>query len=116
MAAKEVYCPKNDTPNIKELSQYIYTKLRITIEDKRKFIGYFMCIDKDKNIILSSSNEYTLKEEKQKENQEENEEQNKVENSEEDDSLSNYNSRFLGLIMIPGKYIKKVEAITYPYL
>jgi len=62
MANKEVYCPKNETENIKELSKYIYTKLKVTIEDKREFIGYFMCIDKDKNIILSATNEYTLKE------------------------------------------------------
>jgi len=71
MAAKEVYCPKNVTKNITELSKYIYNKLKVTIEDKREFIGYFMCIDKDKNIILSATNEYTLKEEKDKKEQNE---------------------------------------------
>jgi len=62
MTTKEVYCPKNVTENITELGKYIYTKLKVTIEDKREFIGYFMCIDKDKNIILSAANEYTFKE------------------------------------------------------
>ncbi|ORX57227.1 hypothetical protein BCR36DRAFT_345228 [Piromyces finnis] len=116
MAAKEVYCPKNDTENIKELSRYIYNKLRVTIEDKREFIGYFMCIDKDKNIILSATNEYCLKEETDKKDQ------NEIDNSDDFEFDENkmfedkYESRFVGLIMIPGKYIKKVEAVSFPYI
>ncbi|OUM67434.1 hypothetical protein PIROE2DRAFT_5187 [Piromyces sp. E2] len=104
MAAKEVYCPKNVTENITELSKYIYNKLKITIEDKREFIGYFMCIDKDKNIILSAANEYRLKEEK-----------DKMENTEMNNDLGfdeikmpedKYDSRFVGLIMVNNNEIE----------
>jgi len=63
MAAPEVYCPRNVTESITELSKYIYKKLRVTIEDRRELVGYFMCIDKAKNIILSGTNEYSIKEE-----------------------------------------------------
>jgi len=74
-----------------------------------------MCIDKDKNIILSATNEYTLKEQ----NENENENTEIINDEEMGDELylmeKDYNSRFVGLIMIPGKYIKKVEAQSYPY-
>jgi len=74
MSSNEVYCPRNVTESITELSKYIYNKLRVTIEDRREFIGYFMCIDKNKNIILSATNEYSIKEEilekEEKENKE----------------------------------------------
>eukprot|EP00833_Pecoramyces_ruminatium_P001689 jgi/Orpsp1_1/1175721/evm.model.c7180000054944.1 len=72
MAAKEVYCPRNVTENITKLSEYIFCRLRVTIEDRREFIGYFMCIDKDKNIILSSTYEYSIKEEVLEKEKEEN--------------------------------------------
>ncbi|KAG4083558.1 hypothetical protein H8356DRAFT_1318757 [Neocallimastix lanati (nom. inval.)] len=116
MSSNEVYCPRNVTESITELSKYIYNKLRVTIEDRREFIGYFMCIDKNKNIILSATNEYSIKEEilekEEKENKENTtNEEKKVERLPDEC----YDSRFLGLIMIPGKYIKKVEAVQYSY-
>ncbi|OAD78401.1 hypothetical protein PHYBLDRAFT_107729 [Phycomyces blakesleeanus NRRL 1555(-)] len=44
--------------NILELEGYLNQKTRVRIRDGRVFIGKFVCIDKQKNIILSQANEY----------------------------------------------------------
>lgn len=47
-----------DTPNIQKLASYLNFKARIKITDGRVFIGTFMCIDKQKNVILANTREY----------------------------------------------------------
>jgi small nuclear ribonucleoprotein (snRNP)-like protein len=47
-----------DTENIKRLRSYLYINLRIKITDGRVFIGTFMCIDKEKNIVLAQAEEF----------------------------------------------------------
>lgn len=46
------------TDNIKQLASYLNFKSRIKITDGRIFIGTFVCIDKEKNIILVHTEEY----------------------------------------------------------
>lgn len=46
------------TDNIKQLTSYLNFKSRIKITDGRIFIGTFVCIDKEKNIILVHTEEY----------------------------------------------------------
>ncbi|ORX88536.1 hypothetical protein K493DRAFT_236290 [Basidiobolus meristosporus CBS 931.73] len=78
-----------NTENIRTLRSYLNLKARIKATDGRIFLGTFMCIDKDKNIILAQTDEYrgvsppppVYLEEK----------------------------RFVGLVMIPGKHLVKVE-------
>ncbi|KAG8903335.1 hypothetical protein FRC00_000145, partial [Tulasnella sp. 408] len=55
---------------------------RITIQDGRIFIGNFACIDKQKNMILSNTEEYRANEPK---------------------------GRYVGLIMIPWRWVVKAE-------
>ncbi|CAG8561026.1 5481_t:CDS:2 [Diversispora eburnea] len=69
-----------DTPKIRQLRSYLNLRSRITVSDSRLFFGTFMCIDKYKNIILAQTEEYREAE-----------------------------KRFVGLIMIPGKHIVKIE-------
>lgn len=47
-----------DSDNIRQLSSYLNFKSRIKITDGRTFIGTFVCIDKQKNIILAHTEEF----------------------------------------------------------
>lgn len=47
-----------DTENIKTLRSYLNFKARVTITDGRVFIGTFVCIDKQKNMILAHTEEF----------------------------------------------------------
>ncbi|KAL7273504.1 hypothetical protein RUND412_003642 [Rhizina undulata] len=86
------------------LQGFINRTLRITTTDKRMFVGELKCTDKDKNLILTKTHEYH--------------------SPTENDLLSNaanagadargklkltLRSRYLGLVVIPGEYIVKVE-------
>ncbi|KAG5459364.1 MAG: hypothetical protein BJ554DRAFT_237 [Olpidium bornovanus] len=48
-----------DSANIRKLRSYLNLKARVTVSDNRVFVGTFVCIDKLKNIILLSSEEFT---------------------------------------------------------
>ncbi|KAG1473274.1 hypothetical protein G6F56_001048 [Rhizopus delemar] len=69
-----------DTPNIQKLASYLNFQARIKITDGRIFVGTFMCIDKQKNVILANTKEYREEEE-----------------------------RLVGLVMIPGEHLVKME-------
>ncbi|KAI7894670.1 uncharacterized protein EV154DRAFT_497498 [Mucor mucedo] len=69
-----------DSDNIKQLNSYLNFKSRIKITDGRTFIGTFVCIDKQKNIILAHTEEFRGAE-----------------------------KRMVGLVMIPGKHLVKIE-------
>jgi small nuclear ribonucleoprotein (snRNP)-like protein len=47
-----------NTEKIQELTSYLNFKARIKITDGRTFIGTFVCIDKEKNIILAHTEEF----------------------------------------------------------
>ncbi|KAI8885068.1 Sm-like ribonucleoprotein [Backusella circina FSU 941] len=70
-----------NTENIKRLTSYLFINLRIKITDGRVFIGTFVCVDKEKNIILAQAEEFRGGNEK----------------------------RLVGLVMIPGNHLVKVE-------
>ena len=46
------------TPNIEQVRSYLHRKCRVSISDGRQFIGHFVCVDKEKNMILSATEEY----------------------------------------------------------
>ncbi|KAI8982974.1 hypothetical protein BDB01DRAFT_791881 [Pilobolus umbonatus] len=70
-----------NTEKIKRLASYLNFKCRISITDGRIFIGTLICIDKNKNIILGQTEE-----------------------------IRGDESRPVGLVMIPGKHLVKIEA------
>ncbi|GAA5796754.1 hypothetical protein EDC94DRAFT_232344 [Helicostylum pulchrum] len=69
-----------ETDKIKRLTSYLNFKSRVKITDGRTFIGTFVCIDKEKNIILAHTEEFRDTE-----------------------------KRMVGLVMIPGKHLVKIE-------
>ncbi|KAI9361431.1 hypothetical protein BD770DRAFT_383397 [Pilaira anomala] len=69
-----------ESDKIKKLESYLNFKSRVKITDGRTFIGTFVCIDKQKNIILAHTEEFRGAE-----------------------------KRMVGLVMIPGKHLVKIE-------
>lgn len=90
------------------LSSLLDKTLRITISDRRTFVGQMKCTDKGRNIILANTHEY----------REPSETALKVA---ADDALSkgkdkvvaDMTSRFVGLIVVPGEHIRKIELEEY---
>lgn len=71
-----------DTPAVARLRSLLNEKFRVEIVDGRAFQGAFVCVDKEKNIILAGSEEFR-----------------------------NEEKRFVGLVMIPGKHIVKMDLL-----
>jgi N-alpha-acetyltransferase 38, NatC auxiliary subunit len=74
-------------PTPEEALEFLRTTLgltyRVSIQDGRVFIGNFACIDREKNIVLSNTEEYRIDE--------------------------GPRGRFVGLVMIPWRWVTKAE-------
>ncbi|EDU42489.1 conserved hypothetical protein [Pyrenophora tritici-repentis Pt-1C-BFP] len=83
------------------LDQFIGKNLRIHASDGRVFGGQMKCTDKDRNIILALAHEYrapsaeTIRK--------------AVEESGNPSAPVAWNSRYVGLIVVPGQHITKIE-------
>ncbi|KIV78137.1 hypothetical protein PV11_09885 [Exophiala sideris] len=77
--------------------------LHVTVPDERLFTGTFRCTDNDSNIILSNAFEYRMPSKSA--------EKAALEKAKEtgNTSRADMTSRFVGLIVIPGGQIAKVE-------
>ncbi|KDN44472.1 hypothetical protein RSAG8_05519, partial [Rhizoctonia solani AG-8 WAC10335] len=75
---------KHGSDRVQELNSLLAKTLRVAIQDGRSFIGTFACIDREKNIVLSSTDEYPP-------------------------PHSSDGPRFVGLIMVPWRYVVSVE-------
>lgn len=71
---------------ISRIRNLLQRTLRIFISDGRVFIGTFVCTDKERNIILTNTEEFRLGEIQQ--------------------------GRYVGMIMVPWKYIIRTEVET----
>ncbi|KAI7869921.1 hypothetical protein BDF14DRAFT_1721753 [Spinellus fusiger] len=91
------------TDKIQQLRQHLNFKARIKTSDERTFIGVLVCIDKQKNTILANTDEFRGGKAQEKETA-----------TRTLLSLHSFfyidEQRFVGLVMIPGKHIVKVEA------
>ncbi|KAH7550788.1 Sm domain containing protein [Bipolaris maydis] len=83
------------------LSQFIGKNLRIHASDGRVFGGQMKCTDKDRNIILALAHEYRAPSAEAI--------RKAVEESGNQSASVAWNSRFVGLIVVPGQHIKKIE-------
>ncbi|KAH0610233.1 uncharacterized protein H6S33_011760 [Morchella sextelata] len=85
------------------LQSFISRTLRVTTTDTRVFLGELKCTDKDKNLILSSTHEYRYP-------------------SAQDVSAAaaaekeggetvklDLKSRYIGLVVVPGEHVVKIE-------
>lgn len=87
------------------LQSLLKETLRITVTDKRSFTGQFLCVDRDGSAILSDtyeSRQSTL------------ERSNPFTNHLASETVipaskSKQPERFVGLVVIPGKHITKIE-------
>ncbi|KAG0123582.1 hypothetical protein HOY82DRAFT_527129 [Tuber indicum] len=87
------------------LQEFINKTMRITTTDTRVFVGELKCTDKDKNLILAQTHEYRyptgngLRAE--------------VESGEgvveEGKVRLTLKSRYIGLVVVPGEFIVKIE-------
>lgn len=82
--------------------------LRVQISDRRLFTGQFKCTDKDKNIILANAHEY-------REPSQAALEAAAVEASPSNQAkvVADMTSRFVGLIVVPGEHIVRMELEEY---
>ncbi|KAE9366842.1 hypothetical protein N431DRAFT_429646 [Stipitochalara longipes BDJ] len=77
------------------LTSLLNKTLRVTTTDTRMFLGQFKCTDSDRNIILSQTFEYRLPPPPKQLGEE------KV--------TLDMTSRYMGLVVVPGEYIEKIE-------
>ncbi|MCJ1359004.1 MAG: hypothetical protein MMC33_009004 [Icmadophila ericetorum] len=100
VAAEEISLPRATT----YIQSLLNKKLRVHTTDTRIFVGDFKCTDNERNVILSLTYEYRPP-------------PPPTPSSLESLSLSgadgkvkmDMTSRFLGLIVVPGQYISKIE-------
>ncbi|KAJ9158499.1 hypothetical protein NKR19_g3239 [Coniochaeta hoffmannii] len=84
------------------LRSLLNKNLRVTTTDSRIFWGQFKCTDPDSNVVLAHTYEY-----RQPSVQKRVEETNQTADS--DVIKLDMTSRYLGLVVVPGKYIVKIE-------
>ncbi|KAK6347216.1 hypothetical protein TWF696_007289 [Orbilia brochopaga] len=84
----------SDTVNSEALLHSFITKrLRVTTKDTRMFVGELKCTDRDANLILSRTHEYRLPKF----------------NPEDVGRKVDLTSRFLGLVVVMGADISRIE-------
>jgi small nuclear ribonucleoprotein (snRNP)-like protein len=75
--------------HVEQLKNCLLKRCCVTCSDGRHFVGYFVCVDPYKNVVLTSAQEY-----------------------------SGDQSRYVGLIMIPGEHLRRFyvepQALTPP--
>ncbi|KAI9743595.1 MAG: hypothetical protein M1818_002910 [Claussenomyces sp. TS43310] len=82
------------------LRALINKTLRITTSDRRMFLGEFKCTDSDRNIILSGTYEYR---------QPSKTVVDRAGEEGKDKVILEMTSRYLGLVVVPGEYIRRIE-------
>lgn len=96
-----------DSPEVAEAIRYIEAFLgktfHINCRDGRLFVGTFKCVDNENNIILSTAHEYRMPTEKAQRRAETELEAGRG------NGRADMTSRFVGLIVVPGKEITKIE-------
>ncbi|KAH7156249.1 hypothetical protein EDB81DRAFT_786413 [Dactylonectria macrodidyma] len=83
------------------LASILNKSLRVLTTDGRLFWGSFKCTDPDKNIILANTYEYRQPSSKQR--------AEAAEKAGGETVTLDMTSRYLGLVVVPGQYIVKIE-------
>ncbi|KAJ5174947.1 uncharacterized protein N7482_000824 [Penicillium canariense] len=96
---------------IEYLNGLLGRTLRIHATDGRMFVGLFKCTDAERNIILANSFEYRLPTTSaiQEAAAKETESWDKTSETKSATVKVNMTSRLIGLIVIPGHHITKIE-------
>ncbi|KAF4339091.1 LSM domain protein [Fusarium beomiforme] len=83
------------------LTGILNKNLRVYTSDDRLFWGSLKCTDHDKNIVLAHTYEYRQPSSREREKA--------AEKADGETVKVNMTSRYLGLVVIPGQHIKKME-------
>ncbi|OJD18122.1 hypothetical protein AJ78_01840 [Emergomyces pasteurianus Ep9510] len=104
---------------VEYLESLLGKTLRIHTTDTRLFVGIFKCTDNDRNIILSTTHEYRYPTSIPLSASLHGKENDPADLSREDDSVptgiakADMTSRYIGLVVVPGQYITKIELDEY---
>ncbi|KAI9712136.1 MAG: hypothetical protein M1812_006974 [Candelaria pacifica] len=97
----------NNSAAVSYLESLIGKQLRITTTDTRMFVGTMKCTDHERNIILALTHEYRHPPAA-----------SVAAVATTSSSMGNIKldmtSRFLGLVVVPGQYITRIEVEEYP--
>ena len=95
----------NETEAAAYLTSLLNKTLHIHISDGRMFVGQLKCTDNERNIILAMTQEYRRPSEKDIKLAAERHERAGGSGSVKVDMKK----RFVGLVVVPGRYIEKME-------
>ncbi|TIA17538.1 hypothetical protein D6C80_03895 [Aureobasidium pullulans] len=95
----------NNAEATENLTRLLNKTLRIHTTDSRIFVGTMKCTDQERNIILSLTHEYRQPLPSVVENAAMQMEMDGVKGNVKVDMLK----RFVGLVVVPGRYITKIE-------
>ncbi|QYS97128.1 Sm domain-containing protein [Trichoderma simmonsii] len=84
------------------ISSLLNQSLRVYTTDGRMFRGTFKCTDPDRNIVLGNTHEYRQPSEEER--------SAAAANASGSSTILDMTSRYLGLIVVPGHHIVKMEA------
>lgn len=91
-----------ETEHTAFLQQYLTKTLRVTVTDKRVFVGQFKCTDNECNLVLAMTHEYRPPEET--------EIAAAAARTGGSGGLEmQFTSRYVGLVVVPGEHINKIE-------
>ncbi|KAF4553100.1 LSM domain-containing protein 1 [Elsinoe fawcettii] len=84
------------------LTSLLNRSLRIHVTDGRMFVGQMKCTDQERNVILASTHEYRRPSQRVVEKA--------AQNPSPDGKVRlDMVKRFVGLVVVPGQYITKIE-------
>ncbi|KAK7914262.1 N-alpha-acetyltransferase 38-B- NatC auxiliary subunit [Apiospora marii] len=83
------------------LNSLINKTLRVYATDSRMFVGTFKCTDANRNVVLALTHEYRQPSQKQL--------AEAAANSSSGTVKAEMTSRYLGLVVVPGEHIVKME-------
>ena len=87
------------------LTTLLNKTLHLHVSDGRKFVGELKCTDNERNIVLAMAHEYRSAVASNLDNAAEKLEQRPVDGT----SPTNLRRRFVGLIVVPGWCIERIE-------
>ncbi|KAL1957617.1 hypothetical protein VTO42DRAFT_5728 [Malbranchea cinnamomea] len=94
---------------VQYLNSLLGKTLRVHTSDSRLFVGTFKCTDNERNIILEATHEY-----RHPSAEALSEAATQHATSQEGNVKLNMTSRFIGLVVVPGQYITKIELEEVP--
>ncbi|KAE8149357.1 hypothetical protein BDV25DRAFT_156443 [Aspergillus avenaceus] len=105
----------NENQAVKYLESLIGQTVRVHATDTRIFVGSFKCTDSARNIILANTYEYRFPSSSAVQDAATKAENQDSQTTTESQNFKvNMTSRFIGLVVVPGQHIMKIELEETP--